>query len=54
MTILLIDSYLKSVRCCSSNDTGNKISEETVTYATTDEGAKKSDSKGRFDDANHG
>ena len=54
MSIVLIDSYSKSVECCSSNGGSEITSEEVVTYATTDEGEKKTDSKGRFDYANHG
>ena len=54
MAIVVIDSFSKNVECCSS-DGGSKItSEQIVTNATTDEGPKKNDSKGRFDDANHG
>ena len=54
LAIVLICSYSKFVECCSSNEGSDISSEEIVTYATTDEGAKKNDSKGRFDDANHG
>ena len=54
MAIVVIDSHSKSVECCSSNEGSNTSSEESVTYATTDDGAKKNDSKGRFDDASRG